>query len=121
MATEAKPRRMAVTAAPSASFFLPNPIQRLAAIAAASVTRTNSKARLRSVCCSSVMFIFCFLSGRLNTNHGGVLQHGVQSSNAPQRLPHGSLIGIMRRQYHRHRLARAAATLQHALHGDPVV
>ena len=39
---------MASTAAPSASFFLPRPIQRLAASAPASLTRTSSSARLRS-------------------------------------------------------------------------
>ena len=48
IATASKARRMASTAAPSASFLLPRPIQRLAASAAASVTRTSSSARLRS-------------------------------------------------------------------------
>src|SRR5687768_1845128 len=41
-------RRIASTAAWSASFFRPRPIQRADAIAAASVTRTSSNARLRS-------------------------------------------------------------------------
>ncbi|CAM5710197.1 hypothetical protein SVIOM342S_05652 [Streptomyces violaceorubidus] len=40
--------RMARTAAPSAPFLSPRPTQRPAAIAAASVTRTSSMARLRS-------------------------------------------------------------------------
>ena len=40
--------RMALTAAPSAPFLSPRPIHRLAAMAAASVTRTSSMARLRS-------------------------------------------------------------------------
>ena len=40
--------RMALTAAPSAPSLSPRPIQRLAAMAAASVTRTSSMARLRS-------------------------------------------------------------------------
>ena len=40
--------RMASTAAPSAPFLSPRPTQRPAAIAAASVTRTSSRARLRS-------------------------------------------------------------------------
>ncbi|CAB4776298.1 unannotated protein [freshwater metagenome] len=40
--------RMASTAAPSAPSLSPRPIQRDAAIAAASVTRTSSRARLRS-------------------------------------------------------------------------
>ncbi len=40
--------RMAFTAAPSAPFFSPRPTQRPAAMAAASVTRTSSSARLRS-------------------------------------------------------------------------
>ena len=43
--------RMAATAAPSAPFLSPRPIQRAAAIAAASVTRTSSMARLRSGVC----------------------------------------------------------------------
>ena len=40
--------RMAFTAAPSAPFLSPRPTQRAAAMAAASVTRTSSSARLRS-------------------------------------------------------------------------
>ena len=40
--------RMASTAAPSAPTLSPRPIQRLAAMAAASVVRTSSMARLRS-------------------------------------------------------------------------
>jgi len=40
--------RIASTAAPSALFLSPRPTQRPAAIAAASVTRTSSKARFRS-------------------------------------------------------------------------
>ncbi len=41
--------RMALTATPSAPFLSPRPTQRPAAMAAASVTRTSSIARLRSV------------------------------------------------------------------------
>ena len=48
MATVASTTRIAFTAAPSAPSLSPAPIQRLAAIAAASVTRTSSRARLRS-------------------------------------------------------------------------
>ncbi len=40
--------RMAFTAAPSAPILSPRPTQRPAAMAAASVTRTSSRARLRS-------------------------------------------------------------------------
>src|SRR3954463_14025197 len=40
--------RMALTATPSAPFLSPRPTQRPAAMAAASVTRTSSSARLRS-------------------------------------------------------------------------
>ncbi len=43
--------RMALTAAPSAPFLSPRPIHRPAAMAAASVTRTSSMARLRSGAC----------------------------------------------------------------------
>src|SRR3954464_13120597 len=42
--------RIALTAAPSAPFLSPRPTHRPAAIAAASVTRTSSSARLRSGC-----------------------------------------------------------------------
>src|SRR4051812_12921348 len=42
---------MASTAAPSPPFLSPRPTQRAAAIAAASVTRTSSSARLRSGAC----------------------------------------------------------------------
>ena len=55
--------RIAFTAAPSAPFLSPRPTHRAAAIAAASVTRVSSRARLRSgawvagawACCSAVM------------------------------------------------------------------
>src|SRR5688572_20665721 len=47
--------RMASTAAPSAPFLSPRPIQRLAASAAASVVRTSSSARFRSGRCRCVM------------------------------------------------------------------
>src|SRR5579872_2857940 len=55
--------RIALTAAPSAPFLSPRPTHRAAAIAAASVTRVSSRARLRSgawvagawACCSAVM------------------------------------------------------------------
>ncbi len=40
--------RMALTAAPSAPFLSPRPTHRAAAMAAASVTRTSSRARFRS-------------------------------------------------------------------------
>jgi hypothetical protein len=48
MAMEDSTIRMALTAAPSAPFLSPRPIQRDAAKAEASVTRTSSMARLRS-------------------------------------------------------------------------
>ena len=48
MVTELSTCRMASTAAPSAPSLSPRPIQREAASAAASVTLTNSRARLRS-------------------------------------------------------------------------
>jgi hypothetical protein len=47
METEEIIRRIASTAALSARFFSPMPIQRDAAMAAVSVTRTNSNARFR--------------------------------------------------------------------------
>src|SRR5665213_1435795 len=51
MAIEDSTIRMAFTAAPSAPFLSPRPIQRDAASAEASVTRTSSMARLRSGAC----------------------------------------------------------------------
>ena len=48
IATAPKTKRMASTAARSAAFLSPRPAQRAAAIAAASVTRINSRAILRS-------------------------------------------------------------------------
>ena len=48
MATAAATLPTAFTATPSAPFLSPRPTQRPAAIAAASVTRTSSRARLRS-------------------------------------------------------------------------
>src|ERR671910_238134 len=55
MGTLSSTMRMASTAAPSAPFLSPRPIQRDAARAAASVTRTSSMARLRSGRCFSFM------------------------------------------------------------------
>src|SRR5918995_1454630 len=55
MGTLSRTMRMASTAAPSAPFLSPRPIQRDAARAAASVTRTSSMARLRSGRCFSFM------------------------------------------------------------------
>ena len=49
MCSVSKARRMASTAAWSERFFSPRPISRAAAIAASSVTRTTSSARLRSM------------------------------------------------------------------------
>src|SRR5438128_1559140 len=48
--TPLRTARMASTAAPSAASLSPRPIQRAAAMAAASVTRTSSMPRLRSGC-----------------------------------------------------------------------
>ena len=55
IAIELRTRRMASTAAPSAAFLSPRPIQRPAASAAASVTRASSIARLRSGGCGVSM------------------------------------------------------------------
>src|SRR5262245_5483674 len=54
IATLSRTKRMASTAAWSASSFSPRPIQRAAAIAAASVTRTSSIAMLRSGACRAL-------------------------------------------------------------------
>src|SRR3977135_3313036 len=51
MRTVSSTTRIASTAAPSADSFSPRPIQRAAAIAPASVTRTSSSAMFRSGTC----------------------------------------------------------------------
>src|SRR5436305_4760642 len=55
METLSRTKRIASTAAWSASSLSPRPIQRAAAIAAASVTRTSSIAMLRSGACRALM------------------------------------------------------------------
>src|SRR3954447_7994506 len=63
IATVDSTTRMASTAAPSAPSLSPRPIQREAASAAASVTRTSSMARLRSGACFSAAVILRTLPG----------------------------------------------------------
>jgi mRNA interferase RelE/StbE len=71
---------MASTAAPSAAFLSPRPVHRAAAMAAASVTRTSSRARFRSECCGvwRAMGVLVFLS---------VGRRGEPSPDAPDSKP----------------------------------
>src|SRR5437763_269549 len=63
MVTVLSTTRIASTAAPSAPSLSPRPIHRDAARAAASVTRTSSRARLRSGCCRSLPLMAGDVSG----------------------------------------------------------
>src|SRR5260370_9280281 len=79
--------RMASTAAWSAAFSSPRPISREADSAAASVTRTASRARLRSIVVVSVMLkppgVLLGVGGRLHRfRHPGVTRNGDTGSMA---------------------------------------
>src|SRR6187549_3734344 len=62
--------RIALTATPSASFLSPRPTQRPAAMAAASVTRTSSRARLRSGCGALELMPRMLSAGGVATHRG---------------------------------------------------
>src|ERR1700740_2097675 len=103
--------RIASTAAWSAAFSSPRPISLEAASAAASVTRTASRARLRSIvpfdmaCLPLLLFVAVEPLERFDAYHMGRLEHGTELGNALQRATHGSLLGLMRGEDDRHRLA----------------
>src|SRR6516165_6509901 len=117
--------RIASTAAWSAAFSSPRPISREAERAAASVTRTASSARLRSIFDVSGM-AFPPACAELNAqildaDHSRRLQHGVKRFNSFESPAHRRLDGDMRRHYDRHGLARGAAALDHRFHRDLLV
>src|SRR5215469_794369 len=113
-------RRMASTAAWSAAFSSPRPMSRDAESAAASVTRTASRARLRSIAALSAMFPSPDLEF-LDADHARRLEHGVEPPDPFECAAHGRLFCLMCGEHHRHRLARRAAALDHLLHRDLLV
>src|SRR5580700_8249283 len=114
--------RIASTAAWSAAFSSPRPISREAESAAASVTRTASNARLRSIFdVSGMAFLLVFVEGLLfseifDADHAGRLEHRVERFDPLQRPAHRRLDGNMGGHHHRYRLAWGAATLDHGFH-----
>src|SRR5689334_13893457 len=116
MARELSARRIASTAAWSAAFSSPRPMRREAASAAASVTRTTSSARLRSIFGGvvSAMGISLVLVPKLellDSNHTRLLQHRGKPSDGGERSPHRRLLGVVSREHDGDRLARSPATL----------
>src|SRR5437868_6683469 len=117
--------RIASTAAWSAAFSSPRPISREADSAAASVTRTASSARLRSIL--ELSATVPSLAARykcsevFDTDHARRFEDRVESRNPFDRALHRRLDGDMRRQNHRHRFAGRAAALDHRLHRDMLV
>src|SRR5262245_21333491 len=114
--------RMASTAAWSAAFSSPRPIRREAASAAASVTRTASKARFRSICALPV------------TNRAGAVapsrelfngqnvrrfQDRVDIAEPAHHAVDRRLRRLVRRQYHWNRVA--AGALDHRLKRNVLV
>ena len=121
--------RMASTAAPSAPSLSPRPIQRLAAIAAASVVRTRSRARLRSGACRGETTIGTTISDGRSAMAGtapgqpryldpwtassstpgplsGTVRAGGAKNSAPElmgRPPDGGALGPVERARHRGR------------------
>src|SRR5271169_7047840 len=114
--------RIASTAAWSAAFSSPRSIRREAESAAASVTRTASKARLRSILeVSGMAFLLVFVerllfSEILDPDHAGRIEHRVERFNPLQRPAHRRLDSEVGRHHHRHRLTRRTAALDHRFH-----
>src|SRR6516164_5637115 len=113
--------RIASTAAWSAAFSSPRPIQREAERAAASVTRTASSARLRSIFEVSGMAFLLFRCGDLfseifDADHARRLEDGLERLDLLKRPAHRRLDGDMGCQHYRHRLSRGATALDHRLH-----
>src|SRR5260370_41104210 len=99
MASELSVVRMASTAAWSAFFSSPRPISLEAARAAASVTRTASSARLRSILPALLPLSAIASSAgaslrplkRFDPDQPGPLGHRLELGNAGQRPPHPPL------------------------------
>src|SRR5215472_18793270 len=107
---------IASTAAWSAAFSSPRPIQREAERAAASVTRTASNARLRSIFEVSGTAFLLFRCGRsasevLDADHVRRFEHGVEPPDPLEGPAHRRLDRYMGRQHDRHRLTRGAPAL----------
>src|SRR5436190_22166601 len=98
MRTVSSTRRIASTAAWSADSFSPMPTQRAAASAAASVTRTSSRARLRSglpaAAGSSVIWVLWVMWGSdyprwlSRTRAHGLAQHPARQDAERSQEPH---------------------------------
>src|SRR5258708_1686447 len=113
--------RIASTAAWSAAFSSPRPIQRDAESAAASVTRTASSARLRSIfeVSGTAFLLSCrrrLFSEILDADHVRRLEHGIERLDLLYRPAHRRLDRNVGRQHHRHGLPRGAAALNHRFH-----
>src|SRR5215469_16960165 len=116
---------IASTAAWSAAFSSPRPIKREAESAAASVTRTASSARLRSILEVSGM-AFPPAGGGLNAqildaDHARRFENGVERCDLFKRPAHRRLDSHMGRHDDRHGLARRSAALDHRLHRNLLV
>src|SRR6266478_889896 len=112
---------IASTAAWSAAFSSPRPIQRDAESAAASVTRTASSARLRSIfeVSGTAFLLSCrwrLLSEILDADHVRRLEHGFERLDLLEGPTHCCLDRDVGRQHHRHGLPRGAAALDHRFH-----
>src|ERR1700688_3126354 len=129
MRSPLRAERMASTAAWSAAFSSPRPIRREAARAAHSVTRTTSRARLRSMRCTSPMLssaalILRFpgsavpLSERLDAYHARRLPYRVKPGDLRQCTDHSRLLGLVRGEHDRHGLVGRPRALDHGLHRD---
>src|SRR5262249_18017860 len=113
--------RIASTAAWSAAFSSPRPISLEAAKAAASLTRTASSARLRSLIVVELATASAFVLAKisalrlLDTDHARRFDHGLQLFDLLERAEHRRLLGVVGGQHHRHGFARRPAALQHRL------
>src|ERR1700736_1348325 len=113
--------RIASTAAWSAAFSSPRPIHREAESAAASVTRTASSARLRSIfeVSGTAFLLSCrwrLLSKILDADHVRRLEHGFERLNLLEGPTHCRFDRDVGRQHHRHGLPGGAAALNHRFH-----
>src|SRR5712664_3242246 len=133
MASEFSVVRMASTAAWSAIFSSPRPLSLDAARAAASVTRTASSARLRSILPAALLALLLSWAltssigvsmrrlKRLYPDQAGLLGHRLQLGDARQRAPHRRLFRLMRRQHDRHLAGLRAPALQHRFERDALL
>src|ERR1700730_1673634 len=114
-----RPSPLASTAAWSPAFSSPRPIQREPESAAASVTRTASSARLRSIfeVSGTAFLLSCrwrLLSEILDADHVRRLEHGFEPLDLLEGPAHCRLDRDVGRQHHRHGLPPGPAAM--ALH-----